>query len=315
MNQPTQLIRFDWAMKNLLRDKANFDVLEGFLTALLKQNITIIEILESESNISDAEKKLNRVDILIQNEQKEYVIIEIQNYHVTAYLERILFGVSKVIIDSIKSGEYYHNIKKVISISILYFNLGLGEDYIFHGDTQFKGVHTNEPLIMRRLKTINQDTKKREFRKYQSQDIFPEYYLINVERFTDILESNIDEWIYLFKHAILPPHYKDKNLNQAEKKLNLLKMTPEQRRHYDLYLMSVANEKDELETAHNKGFKKGKEKGKEEGRQEGKEEGRQEGRKFEKEQIALTMLNTGMDIKTISKITHLSMQDIQKLQM
>jgi len=27
-----KLIRFDWAMKNLLRDKANFDVLEGFLS-------------------------------------------------------------------------------------------------------------------------------------------------------------------------------------------------------------------------------------------------------------------------------------------
>lgn len=43
-------IRFDWAMKRMLRDKANFAVLEGLLTVLLGEKITIIELLESESN-------------------------------------------------------------------------------------------------------------------------------------------------------------------------------------------------------------------------------------------------------------------------
>ena len=36
-----KLIRFDWAMKNLLRDKANFDVLEGFLSVLLGEKIRV----------------------------------------------------------------------------------------------------------------------------------------------------------------------------------------------------------------------------------------------------------------------------------
>ena len=42
-------IRFDWAIKRLLRQKANFDVLEGFLTVFLNEKVKIIEILESES--------------------------------------------------------------------------------------------------------------------------------------------------------------------------------------------------------------------------------------------------------------------------
>ncbi len=29
-----KLVRFDWAMKYILRNKANFDVLEAFLTSL-----------------------------------------------------------------------------------------------------------------------------------------------------------------------------------------------------------------------------------------------------------------------------------------
>ena len=39
-------IRFDWAMKRLLRNKANFSVLEGLLTTLLGENITIRDLLE-----------------------------------------------------------------------------------------------------------------------------------------------------------------------------------------------------------------------------------------------------------------------------
>ena len=31
-------ISFDWALKRLLRDKANFDVLEGFLTTAIRRD-------------------------------------------------------------------------------------------------------------------------------------------------------------------------------------------------------------------------------------------------------------------------------------
>ena len=50
MNENNLLVRFDWAAKRILRDKANFGVLEGLLTVLLREKITISQILESESN-------------------------------------------------------------------------------------------------------------------------------------------------------------------------------------------------------------------------------------------------------------------------
>jgi predicted transposase/invertase (TIGR01784 family) len=282
----TKLIRFDWAMKSLLRDKANFDILEGFLTAVLRQDVSIIEILESESNVSDIDQKLNRVDILIQDQQQRYVIIEIQNCHITAYLERILFGVSKVIVDNVKSGEDYREISKVVSISILYFNLGLGEDYVFYGNTEFRGLHDNKPLVFRRRK----DDKTLE--KLKSQDIFPEYYLINVERFADVMKTDLDEWIYLFKHAALPPHCKAKNLDKAAEKLDVLKMKPEERHRYDLYLMALVNEQDAIETALNKGINKGKISGKLE--------------------VAQKMQKSGMDMETIVALTGLSPDLIER---
>jgi len=282
MSTETKLIRFDWAMKSLLRDKANFDILEGFLSAVLREEVSIIEILESESNVPDIDQKLNRVDILIQDKQQRHVIIEIQNCHVTAYMERLLFGVSRVIVDNVKSGEDYREISKVISISILYSNLGLGEDYVFYGKTEFLGLHNNEPLIFRRRR------EDKTFEKLKSQDIYPEYYLINVERFTDVMKSDLDEWIYLFKHAALPALCHAKNLDKAGEKLDVLKMTSEERHRYDLYLMAMVNEQDAIDTAHNKG------------------------QYVKALEIAKKMLDSGMDIETIASMTGLSPDIIER---
>jgi len=292
MTTETKLIRFDWAMKNLLRDKANFDILEGFLSAILRQDVSVIKILESESNVPDFDLKLNRVDILIQDQQQRYVIIEIQNCHISAYfyLERILFGTSKVIVDNVKLGEDYSEISKVVSISILYFNLGLGKDYIYYGNTEFRGWHDNQsPIFQRREldKTLE---------KFKSQDIFPEYYLINVERFADEMKTDLDEWIYLFKHATLPPHCQAKNLDKARGKLDILKMSPEERHRYDLYLMALVNERDKIETAHNEGW----------------QGGLREGENVKARKIAQKMFKAGIDIETIATMTDLSPDIIQQ---
>ena len=72
-----QYIRFDWAMKRLLRDKANFGVLEGLLTTLLREPIIIKELLESESNCADDISERYRTDLLIENSQGKMFLLEI----------------------------------------------------------------------------------------------------------------------------------------------------------------------------------------------------------------------------------------------
>ena len=83
-------IRFDWAIKRLLRQKANFDVLDGFLTVMLNEEIKIVEILESEGNQESTDDKFNRVDIKALNSKGEIIIVEIQNTRELYYLDRIL---------------------------------------------------------------------------------------------------------------------------------------------------------------------------------------------------------------------------------
>lgn len=50
MSDMRRLVSLDSALKELLRSKANFDILEGFPTFLLEKDIAILGILESESN-------------------------------------------------------------------------------------------------------------------------------------------------------------------------------------------------------------------------------------------------------------------------
>ena len=60
-----ELISFDWAMKRLLRNKANFGILNGFLTELIKDEISVQHILESESNRENEQDKSNRLDLFV----------------------------------------------------------------------------------------------------------------------------------------------------------------------------------------------------------------------------------------------------------
>lgn len=216
-----KLMRFDWAIKSILRDKANFDVLEGFFCALLgEEEITIEHVLESESN-AEKDRKFNRVDLLVHDHLGRKFIIEVQNQRQADYLERLLFGTAKVIVENLPLGEAYHQLVKVISISILYFNLGVGDDYVYTGLTEFKGLHTGHPLKVRERVSTPEATFS-----YRAKNIFPEYYLINVERFEDIIQSPLDEWIYLLKHSAVRPEFNARNINKAAQKLALLRMTP-----------------------------------------------------------------------------------------
>ncbi|MBF0181668.1 MAG: PD-(D/E)XK nuclease family transposase, partial [Magnetococcales bacterium] len=114
-----RLISFDWALKRLLRSKANFEVLEGLLSELLMTDIKIIEILESESNRENHRDKYNRVDMKVRNSQDELILIELQYEREHDYLQRLVYAASKTVTEHVDEGDAYSQVPKVISISIL----------------------------------------------------------------------------------------------------------------------------------------------------------------------------------------------------
>ena len=159
-------IRFDWAIKRLLWQKANFGILEGFLSELLKEDIHILEIIESESNQETETDKFNRVDLLVKDQRDELIIIEIQNSYALDYFLRIIYGISKVITEHMKEGDRYDKVKKVISVNIVYFDLGQGDDYVYRGTTNFVGIHDHKVLELT-------EAQKKLFRKEKVETLYP----------------------------------------------------------------------------------------------------------------------------------------------
>ena len=222
----------------MFRDKSDFDILEGFLSELLKEDIQILEILESESNQSRKKDKFNRVDIMIKNSKGELIIVEVQNNEEYDYLQRILFGTSKTIVDNIVKGETYSKVKKVISVSVVYFQAGQGDDYIYHGTTAFRGIHRHDELVL-------SEEQIALFGKQKPQDLYPEYYLIKAGDFNEnAVNDTLDEWVYFLKTGNVKEGFKAKGIDKAKQKLEVAKLSPRKRAAYERdtkYLHSEAS--------------------------------------------------------------------------
>lgn len=310
MENKNSYIRFDWAAKRLLRNKANFGVLEGFLTVLLNENIKIVEILESESNQESIDDKFNRVDIKAKNSKGEIIIVEIQNTRELYYLERILYGVAKAITEHIHLGKTYQEVKKVYSISILYFDIGKGNDYLYHGQNLFTGVHTGDLLI------VNTKEKNAIVPKLPK-EVFPEYFLIRVNEFNKVAVTPLEEWIQYLKNGTIEPTAKAPGLEEAREKLKYYNMTHDEQRAYDEHINAIMIQNDVLDSAKLEGLQEGREKGLQEGREkgleEGREEGREEGEKIKQLEIARKMKLKGFSTEDIIDVTGLSVENIEKL--
>ena len=190
-------IRFDWAMKRLLRNKANFAVLEGLMTTLMKKKIIIKRLLESESNQESEYDKYNRVDLLAEDEQGELLLFEIQNNNEYAYFQRMLFGTSKLVTEYINRGEGYEKIRKIYSINIVYFALGSGTDFVYHGKTEFRGIHNNELLQLSPF-------QKQTFKADEVSQLYPEYYILKVNDFDRWSKVPLEQWIYFLNTGEIP---------------------------------------------------------------------------------------------------------------
>ncbi|MFM9948792.1 MAG: hypothetical protein ACKV1O_12705 [Saprospiraceae bacterium] len=160
-----------WAIKRLLRQKANYDILEGFLTVLLGRHIKIMNIPESEGNPEGADDKI---------------------------------------------------------INIVYFDLGQGNDYVYHGTTDFKGIHTND--------TLQVNVRQKElFGITTAYQIYPEYYIIRVNKFNDVAKDSLDEWIYYLKNNRLPEAYSAPGLDKVAEILNYDNMNASAKAQYEAH--------------------------------------------------------------------------------
>jgi len=285
------VLSFDYAMKKLLRQKSNFKILEGFLSELLFKDVKIVKILEGETNQETFDDKQTRVDILAEDTNNELIIIEVQYQFEIDYLLRILYGASRHIAESLHKGDEYSEVKKVYSISILYFDkFHNDKEYIYHGRTEFRGMHNNKVLPLT-------ESQRRCFEAETPGDLYPEYYLLDVTNFNDVAKSTLDEWIYYLKHNEVKESFTAKGMKEVREHLDYEKLSPEEQRRYDKAIDIKLGWDSSIKTA------------KIEGRYEGIEEGRQ----AERYELILNLQRDGVPIDKIALYTNLSVENVSAI--
>nr|VFK11202.1 MAG: conserved hypothetical protein (putative transposase or invertase) [Candidatus Kentron sp. LPFa]VFK27569.1 MAG: conserved hypothetical protein (putative transposase or invertase) [Candidatus Kentron sp. LPFa] len=330
-----KIITFDWAIKTVLRDKANFDVLEGFLMALFRHPITILDMLESESNRTDESAKYNRMILLARTgegtktkdgakKDGELILVEVQYLSETAYLKRLAYGAAKTIVEHLKLGEPYTNVKKVYSVSLLYFDVSRdGDDSIYHGKTNsdigetkleepvrvpgpapfqprraapvnFAGFHTHNPATLK--KSLVGD----EIRVGQT-NVFPEYYLIPLKSFPNVVQDDLDQWVLAFKNNEVLDEFTAPGINALKEKLDYFKMSEKEKCEYDTFIDYARSAWGMIDNARKEGMEKGMEKGK------------QEGARQKALEIALALKQQGLSPDQIAEVTGIPIAEDRRL--
>jgi len=287
--KPKKLIQFDWAMKTVLRQKENFPILEGLLSELLGTDVKIESLLESESNKNHATDKSNSVDIFAKLANGEKVIIELQVDREWDFLARMLYGVSKVVVEHLKEGDRYGELPRIISVNIVY-----------HGTNQFTGIHKKDQLQLT-------DNEKKHYPPHVDHvaHIFPEYYILKVSGFDLTVKDTLDEWIYTLKESEVKPEFKAQGIREAGQKLALLNLSEEERSAYDRHINDVRISRSTLETSFSDGMDKGKAEGLAEGEAKGKAEGLAE--------VAIKLHQLGLPMDQIVSATGFTVEQLKEL--
>ncbi|NQZ10876.1 MAG: PD-(D/E)XK nuclease family transposase [Algicola sp.] len=120
---------------------------------------------------------------------------------------RILFSTAKCIAEHLDKGKAFSDVSKVISVSILYFDFCAGDDYIYHGTTEFISFYNHTKLA------LNQEQQSL-FNCEKVADIFPEHYIINIKNFDDVASAPLDEWIYFLKNEQIKENFHAKGSSE-----------------------------------------------------------------------------------------------------
>ena len=286
----SRLISFDYAIKYLLKHKSDYDIIEGFISALLQikgyKPIKIKALLESESNKEDKKGKASVADLVVGDEGGTKYIIEIERNEKLTFFNKACFNTSRLVVDSISQSIDYSSIAKIFHVSILYFQIGDSNSSLYHGKTILHDIDNENTKTAIHIEDQNG-------KQYDITDVMPEYFIISIPAFKDKIKRDIDEWVYMMKHEEIKPDFKAPSIKKAAERLTYLKMSKEERCEHDRFLIQQIDYREEMNAAIIRS------------KIEGKIEGKIE--------IARKMLLKKLSIDEISEMTGLTIKEIKKL--
>ena len=189
-------------------------------------------------------------------------------------------------VDNLPQDVSYDQIKKVISVSVVYFNLGAGNDYVYHGTTSFRGLHFDDELKL-------DEDQKLAYGVQKPAGLYPECYLLKINNFNDIAKDGLDEWIYFPKNESIRPEFSAKGLAEANEQLDILNLDDQQRREYENWEMELHQRASMVKNHYGRGLREGMEKATAE--------------------LVRNMLKNGMSAEQVSQATGLPVDKIRSL--
>jgi predicted transposase/invertase (TIGR01784 family) len=251
--------------------------------------VKITAIMDGESNKEHRSLKKSLADLVVEDQQGDKYIVEIEQDYASDFMHKACFNTSRLIVDSIKAGDDYTTIKKVFHISLLYFNWGDKSKPIYYGRTVMRAVDTKHPLDIHvmDLRGKVQDVSH----------IFPEYIVVSVPSFDDVIRQELDEWLYVLKYSEVKEEFKSPYMKRVAERLNFLKMNEQEKSVYYKHRAEFLKQRSVVSSAEAKG----------------KEEGIKQGIQARNIEIAKNMLLEGFQADAITRITGLAKEELEKL--
>ena len=153
--------------------------------------------------------------------------------------------------------------------------------HLYHGKTIIKEIDSQHPL--------NLHIGDQSGRIYDLASILPEFFLISVPLFDDVIKQEIDEWLYLMKHSEIKDGFKSPYMKKVAERLSILKMDAKEKDAYYTYLKETMSQRDAIVAAEAKGEEK------------------------KAIEMAKKMLAKGKDLEEIIEFTELTKEEIQNL--
>ena len=294
-------LKNDVVFKAFFSKKGNEKYLKEFLESLLKIHIEKIEVRSEVSLLKlDEKEKGGRLDIEATLNDGLIVNIEMQVNNLHNMEERTTFYASKILSREVTTKEEYKNIKPIIMVNIL--------DYEIFGFNEY----VSETAIVLEKHRDYEALKKLKWYFIE----LPKFRMSNPD-----MEDKLNQWLALIDNEdrgmIKMAEEKNKTIKEAKKEVEYLTGEEEIKRLAELREKWAMDRRSEISDAREEGIEEGRKEGRkegiEEGRKEGRKEGKEEGKKEEKLAIAKNMLNKGKSEEDILDFTGISKEELEKL--
>ena len=277
----------DYAFKRVFGKNGNESILKDLLESILNIEIKSITIQNPEIPKNMRDGKVGVLDVRAELNGDEITEVEMQVQDQHNIDKRSPTYLTKIYSDQLKEGEQYIEVKKVVVINILNFNYYKRNSYHSVARMMFEDSKKNEKVD---LGYVVED-------KYATKDL--EMHFIELPKFRKKdpdMSNKLEQWLCLIcneEDKIKMAESKNEEIEKAKKELEKLAMNPEDRELYELRLKAI---RDEMNI-----------------RYSGYIDGMAEGKAEEKTQIARKLLKENVNIEFISKVTGLSLEEIEKL--